>query len=479
MVEPTTRAVPVRGPLLTDEQRQAVHDGALTILERTGLEVESASLRETLARHRGVSVVEGRARFESQLVEDLLQRPEPRPWQPAQGDRIHLSGGCCAHHIVDPDTDRIRPVTWDDLVEGVRLFDAMHDVDVSGHAPGFPQDVPPDMQALGEYVIGALYGRGGPSFTAPCPLEAYEYLLRMDEVLGRETSLPLYVISPLKLMGDSFQVVERFLNRVDRFSVGSMPVMGATAPIHMPSAFMLALAESFGGLVVIKLLRPDARVSFGFMAFPMDMKFGTMVYGAPEMNLCDMFRMEMAAFYGRENGATRSIRSMSKRPDFQAALERAGSAVAGVLMGSRAFFGAGMLSVDEVWSPEMLVMDREIADYAERFARGIELGPEALDPAVAEEGALAGSFMGLDSTLQHFRQAYWLPKLSERRMLNGWLAAGAPDLRHRAREEMRRLLDACEFELPAEQARALRHLYREAAQQIVGGTGLPEGRSEP
>ncbi|MHB0878523.1 MAG: trimethylamine methyltransferase family protein, partial [Anaerolineae bacterium] len=473
------RVVPVKQPLLSEAQRQAIHDGALALLDRVGLQVESADLRQALAGQPGVSVDGNWVRFRPALIESLLQRPEPDAWQPAAGHRIHLGSGCCASHVVDPDTDEIRPITWDDLVGCVQLIDAMHGLDVGGHCPGFPQDVPADMQALAEYVIGALYGRGGPSFTAPCPLEAYEYLIRMDEVLGRETNLPLYVISPLRLMGDSYEVVRRYIGRVKHFSVGSMPVMGATAPIHLPSAFMQSLAEGFGGMATIKLLQPEAEVSWGFMAFPLDMKYGSIVYGSPEMNLCDMVRLEMAAFYGRSGGGTRSIRSMAKRPGIQAAMERAGSAVAGALMGSRSFFGAGTLSVDEVFSPEQLVLDREIADYAGRFAQGVSVTDADFDIGEVEAGATGGDFMGRESTLNHFRQAYWLPRLSERRMLNGWLAGGADDIRDRAREEMRRLVSAYDFQLPSEQARALRLLYREAAESLVGGSGLPAGRAEP
>lgn len=473
------RAIPAKSPLLSQAQRQAIHDGALRLLETVGLQVESDELRLRLQGRPGVSTEGVWVRFAPSLIEGFLERPQPRPWQPAGGERIRLSAGCCAHHIVDVDSDEVRSITWDDLVECTKLIDAMHGVDVSGHCPGFPQDIHPDLQALAEYVIGALYGRGGPSFTAPCPPAAYEYLLRLNEVMGLETHLPLYVISPLRLMGDSFEIVDRFLDRVSKYSSSSMPVMGATAPIHMPSAFMQSLAESFGGLAVIKLLRPDAEVSWGMMAFPLDMKYGNIVYGSPEMNLADMMRLEMSAFYGREGGGTRSIRSMAKRPGVLAAMERAGSAVAGALMGSRAFFGAGTLSVDEVFSQEQLVIDREIADYAGRFARGIDLGAAAYDLSVVEEGARHGDFMGLDSTLDHFREVYWLPRLSERRMVNGWQAAGEEDMRQLAREEVRRYRQGYDFALAPEKARELRRLYREAAREITGGSGLPEGRSEP
>ena len=473
------KAVPTKRPLLSDQQRQAIHAGALRILDGIGIQVESDSLRRKLAEHRSVRVAGDRAHFEGDLIEGLLQRPEPRPWCPPTRDRITLSSGNGMFHLVDPDTDIIRPVTWNDAIEGTRLVDAMHDLDVHGDCPGTPQDIPPAMYTLAEYVIGALYGRGGGSFVSPCSFAAYEYLFRMHNVMGSEPSLPLYVLSPLRLSGESLELVMHFLPRLQRFSVSSMPMLGATAPIHIPSAFMQSLAESFGGLAVIKLLRPDAQVHFGFAAFPIDMKYGSMVYSSPEMNLCDMVRMEMAAFYGSNPYSGRFIRTMAKRPGVQAAAEKAGSAVAGAMAGARHFSGAGKLSLDEVFSPEMLVIDREIADYAERFAWGIDLSDEAFNTDAISEGIEAGSFLGLISTVSHFRETYWFPKLMERRMLGTWLAGDRRDMRDRARDEMRRRLASYDFSLDPERAGALRRLYREAAQVLVDGNGLPEGRQEP
>jgi len=473
------QAVPTKQPLLSDQQRQTIHDGALRILDDIGLEIESDALRQSLAGYGGVRVEGSRAYFDGQLVEDLLERPEPKPWRPPTEERIMLGSGGGMFHIVDPETDAIRPMTWDDAIEGTRLVDGMHVVDVHGSCPGTPQDISTEMYTLAEYVIGALYGRDGGSYVSPCGFTAYEYLFRMYEVMDREPSLPLYVISPLRLSGESLELVVHFLPEIKRFSVSSMPMLGATAPIHVPSAFMQSLAESFGGLAVIKLLRPDAQVHFGFGAFPIDMKYGSMVYSSPEMNLCDMVRMEMAAFYGTNPFSGRFIRTMAKRPGVQAAAEKAASAVAGAMAGARYFSGAGKLSLDEVFSPEMLVIDREIADYAERFARGIDVSEEAFEVSIVSEGVEAGSFFGLGSTVDCFRETYWFPKLMERRMLGAWLAGGQQDMRDRARDEMRRLLASYGFSLAQEKAEALRELYREAARVIVGGSGLPEGRQEP
>jgi trimethylamine--corrinoid protein Co-methyltransferase len=468
--------VQIQRPLLSDEQRQAIHFGALRTLEEIGIEVASAALQRQLAVFSGVDVKGGRVCFSGELIERLLDRPDPRPWEPPENHRIALNTGNGLFHTVDLETDLIRPMTWNDAIQGTRLADAMRAADVYGGCPGTPQDIPSEMYALAEYTLGALYSRNGGSFVSPCSLTAYEYLLRMHEVMGQDMSLPLYVLSPLRLAGESLDVVLHFLPNVRRFSASSMPTVGATAPIYIPAAFMQSLAESFAGLAVIKLLRPDAEVGFGYAIFPIDMKNGVMSYSAPEMSLWDMVRLEMAAFYGHPTTSGRFIRSMAKRPGVQAAAEKAASAVAGALAGVRMFNGAGKLSNDEVFSAEMLVIDREIADYAERFVWGIDLAPETFDLAVIEKGIGEGVYLGLESTVAQFRQTYWQPRLMERSQLSGWFAGGEEDMRARARAEVRRWMSLYDYELDADRAKALRQLYRAAARDIVGDTGLPRGR---
>ena len=151
-----TSAAPVKMPLLSEQQRQAIHDGALRILEQIGLEIESESLRNTLAAYNGVTLRHRRALFDPDLIERLLERPEPQPWTPTAVQRVSLGSGDGMFHIVDAETDVVRPMTWDDAVEGTKLVDAMRSVDVFGGCPGTPQDIAPEMFALAEFAIGAL-----------------------------------------------------------------------------------------------------------------------------------------------------------------------------------------------------------------------------------------------------------------------------------------------------------------------------------
>jgi trimethylamine--corrinoid protein Co-methyltransferase len=271
----------------------------------------------------------------------------------------------------------------------------------------------------------------------------------------------------LKIAGDSLQSILHFIDRVDRLSVSSMPVMGANAPIHFIGAFTQSIAESIGGFVLLKLIAPDKPVSFGVMAFCLDMKYGSITYGSPEQNLCDWIQIPINAYYGRANVRTRSIRTMAKRPGVQAAAEKGASAIAGALAGSRNFFGAGTLSVDEIFSPEQLIIDREIADYAHRVIQGFKFDEASLSLEAIQECAGTGEFLSHDSTLHNYRDVYWMPRFFEHPMLQDWRVRGEKQVREEARQMVRQKLANYDFELSSEKKRALDTIYERAWKTLL------------
>jgi trimethylamine:corrinoid methyltransferase-like protein len=81
-----------------------------------------------------------------------------------------------------------------------------------------------------------------------------------------------------------------------------------------------------------------------------------------------------------------------KRPDAQAACKRTASALWQALLGVR-HFGVGQLSIDEVFSPQQAVLDREILAYVERIVEGLDLESETVDTVtLIREGPTYGDF---------------------------------------------------------------------------------------
>lgn len=191
-----------------------------------------------------------------------------------------------------------------------------------------------------------------------------------------------------------------------------------------------------------------------------------MVYGSPEHNLAEIARMEVNRFYGVGETATRSIRSMAKRPGAQASAERAASAVVGALAGSRMFSGAGLLSLDEVFSGLQLVIDCEIRDWAERFAAGIELDEGALGLSVIDEVAAGGTFLSHEQTLTQYQRMYWAPKLFDYGMTDAWLEGGEEDVLDRAREILHETIGDYAYAPPPDVGRQLEATYARLCRQF-------------
>ncbi len=459
-------------PLLTQAELEAIHLAALRVLDEVGAAAHSPTLRQLLAGRSGLTFRGERLHFAPELVQrhvgayraQCLARPAP----PAD-DTITLATSCCGRCVVDLDTDAVRPAAWRDAVQAVQLAEAMRSEGVSPSVPVVPQDVPAPLHALAECLLSGRYSGNGLTFVQPCSLEALEHVYRMHQALDRPFGLPLFMVSPLRFDGPSLEAILRFQGRVQSVGVSSMPTRGATSPIQLVGGFVQALAEVLAGYVALKEIDPGLPVSFSLDSFGLDMREMTILYGSPEMNLADMVRRELSAYYGMHDAGARFIRSMAKRPGPQAAAEKAASAMAGALAGCRHFLGGGQLAVDEVFSLEQLITDRELVDYAQHVARGFDIGPDELSVEVIRETvAQTGDYLGHPDTVANFRRVLWMPRVMERSAVKAWFERGEPDMRAAARARARQKLAEATYRLPADKDAELTALFDAAWLDLLG-----------
>jgi trimethylamine:corrinoid methyltransferase-like protein len=187
--------------------------------------------------------------------------------------------------------------------------------------------------------------------------------------------------------------------------------------------------------------------------------------------LFQMLGNDFNQFYGWPwTPAFGNIHVMSRRPDSQAAAEKAAIMALGAFLGARYFGSAGTLSLDDVFSPGQLLVDCEIRDWVQQAIRGVWLGEEAVDDWLAEiRAGVQRGFMGLDSTLDYYQQGYsWYPQHFTRGAVGPWLAQGQPRLSDRLRDEVRRRIARHDFELAADKRREIERIYQ-AAQKVVAG----------
>ncbi len=463
-----------RPELITPEQCARVHELAKRTLAEIGMEIRHEGALERL-RAAGLRVRGDRVTFEPAIVEEhvaemrrhIAARPPLR--RPDDG-RLTLSVSSYSLHVHDIETDRVLPCTSDRLVEMCKLIDSLAGEGVSGAPPGIPTEVHPDLQPLAQYRMAALYARQGATPVDPTSARTVNHLLDMAQVMGRPIhSLPVYIPTPLRVGGESLEVVLACAGRLSAIGVSSMPSAGASAPLHPFGALALAAAEVMGGMIAVRTLTHKP-TTFSVAIFPFDLRTGSMVFGSPENLLFQMLSADMNRFYGgASQQAPNNIHVMSKVPDAQAAADKAAIMNLGAFLGARHFGSAGTLSLDDIFSPEQLLVDCEIRDWVQRAIQGVWLGEEAVADWLAEirEG-VAHSFVALDSTLDHYRRHTWYPRRFERGAAGPWLAAGQPRLSAALRDEVRRRIAACDFELDADRRKAIERIYQGAAAALGG-----------
>lgn len=466
-----------RERLIAADQSQRIHDLAVQILAHTGLEVRQPELQQHLTA-AGLKLRGDRILFEPAMVNQFVDEMRAgllshhREEQTPDDGRITLAVSSYSLFVHDIDSDMVVPYTSQRLIEMTKLIDTLAEERVVGTPPGIPTEVHPDLQPVAQYYIAALHARQGAMPVDPTSAKTVRYLFEMAEVMGQPwRDLPVYMATPLRLGGESLEVALSCVDRLDHISVSSMPATGTTAPIHPFGALALSAAENIGGAICVRILTGKS-VSFHVNIFPSDLREGSMVFGSPESMLFQMLCDDLSRFYGHDPGdAPGNYHVMAKLPDCQSAGEKAAILSLGAFLGARWFSCAGTLSLDEIFSPEQLLVDVELRNWAERALQGVWLGEEAVEDWLGEvQAGIRRGFIALDSTLDHYKTHTWHPKRFERGAIGGWQSKGQPRFSEKIRAEVRQRIARHNFELDPPRRAEIERIYA-AAQAAVRDEG--------
>lgn len=455
---------------LDDAGCQMVVEGALRLLDEVGIECRSVAGRDLMCSHPGMRAQGERVHFDRDFLTEHLARlcnaakaePPPAP------TGFTLGPPWTSLNIADVRSGRIRPADESDLARAVRLYEAM------GIRKGLPPVVvgtaPAEFRDLLSTRICLEHSESFAGPTEMPPAELLQPFIDMLAVVGRKPRIhALFVISPMRFDAGlvDFCLQHRDDSRFDlNYVVSGMPCAGATAPLAFPAAFCQTVAEGLAGSVFAWLCSGE-RKGLGLRVDPFDFRFANYLVGAPECMLCEMVSRRIHHYlFGRPRRGT-SLLSMAKWPDAQAVHDHTMSACLGALQGSTFFGNSGQLSHDEVFSPEIVVIDRDIVASVERFVRGLEWrdGRAGVDEAVAivAEGVSSGcQFMDHPTTLAGFRSFVSSGRLFKGMNLGQWQQAGARSLIEEAAAEVDALVASNTFQRPAEQVRELEAIYRSA-----------------
>jgi len=193
-----------------------------------------------------------------------------------------------------------------------------------------------------------------------------------------------------------------------------------------------------------------------------------MSFGSPEMMLFEMASSEVNAYFHGQHcePAICNMHTLAKSPGPQAAAEKASTLTLGAGLGGREFFGAGALSLDEVFSPVQLLVDLELKDQAQRLVQGLDTECDVEACVEDVRAGISRGFTGLNRTLDGCSRLHWRPRLFNRQLLATWQAQGGPRLEDEARQLARELVAKHDWELGPKVRAELDRIYRRAEQEL-------------
>ncbi len=354
-------------------------EGALHLIEKLGLRVAHRGIKKIISEFEGVKINGDIVTFNTELVSKALSHQDYSDFPEELGpENPGIVTGAYIKNVLDPETEEIRPATTRDLIEYTKLCDAYG---FYGPPCVLPNDAPVGLQRILMYKVSYEYSRVHAHGILDVagwlnPKEA-RYGKEMADVAGKDFRIDLWLISPFLAPEEGLNILYEFKDTSVDMNVATMPVTGSSAPINMVDAYIQSLGELFSALTLIYLLNERKTVKGkircvvvdSIRAYPFDMRYASFVYGSAEDLIGTLYQAQLNKYFGIPLVA-KSLLTTSKHPDAHAGAEKAAHTLAATLLGASVFTNAGLLSVDEIYSIQQLLIDYEIVKFCQRVARG-------------------------------------------------------------------------------------------------------------
>ena len=452
MNHPQTNVIAYTAPYyrgMTDDQCRLIHRASLDILERTGVLLYYQPAIDLLKK-AGCVVEENHVRIPSHLVEWALRTAPSRimiydrfgnPVMPL-GDRISTFGtGSDCLNILDHRTGERRKAVLQDVVDGIRVAEAMPHVDFI-MSMFLPSDVPVAADVRQMEVM--LTYSAKPICFVTYEWEGTPEVIEMAEVaVGgadslRATPTVILYLNPTTAFRHNEEALRKLMYAVQkRLPTVYLPDVqrGLSGPITFAGAMACCNAGQLVGLLIAQLVSEGAPIILN-TAVPTSFDMKTMIL--PYAELHKAYFLEMNHYYNlpafNTGGATDS-----KLLDEQAILEATLTLYIATLSGGNMIHDLGYMESGLTGSLELLVIEDEIVSWIKASMKGLEINEETLALDVIHEHALSAGFLETDHTLRHVREG-WQPRLIDRHNYEQWMASGGTSMRERARariEEIR------------------------------------------
>lgn len=444
---------------LADADVQRIHQAALTVLERTGVEVLESECRHILEQ-AGARLDRARDRvfFPPNMVEQalagvnrdcVLYSKDGRTDLHLRGKRVHLGTGGAAVHVLDLETGRVRNSAVRDLYDIGRLVETLDNIHFYLR-PVVARDVPNEdidvntfyacLAATNKHVMGGCYYA-----EKVADIKRLGVLIAGGE--GAFLARPFlsfnlgFMVSPLRFAKETVDTLTAAVRAGIPVSLVSAPQAGATAPASLVGTLVQVVAEELAGITYVQCLRPGHPILMGGMPLVSNLRTGGMIGGTAELALMNAASAQMCHFYGLPVYSSSALTD-SKVPDVQAGFEKGLTTAVVALAGAQYnHHAAGMLESMLAVAYEQYVIDDDINGQVMRLVRGLDVTEESLSLEVIHDVCNGeGHYLDHPQTIALMESEYHYPHSVDRGTRADWETAGAIDMRERARRQAREIL---------------------------------------
>jgi trimethylamine--corrinoid protein Co-methyltransferase len=445
--------------LLSDAEKEQVHQEALRILWEAGVKFYSAKALGLLGVNGARIDRETKiAHIPKELVEQCLatspksfvlgaRNPDYNYPLPSPVSRYAMDG--TAAFAQDFQTGERRYGTDKDNENAMRIFQHM-DMGVMAWPAVSAEDQPAQSRPLYEWFSMFKYcSKHGQHELHNAEQAAYlaEGLIAVmggeEAVKTRHTYSFIYCpVAPLMHDGPMMDGYFELGDLDVPIMLLPMPVTGTTGPASLFSNVCLATAEGLSAIVAYQLAHPGRPMIFSSATGSMDMRNGAFLGGTPEMGLMSAAIYEMGRFYNLPSTSA-GCTADARQPGPDAVLEKLITSITPVLSGSDILVGFGAIESDQLLVLEQIVVDNEIAHLCERAFQGVDFSPKkVLTEDIIQVGP-GGNFLTRRSTRDLARSGEtYLTGLLDRHTLDQWLELGKPDMYSNARQKVEEILSA-------------------------------------
>jgi trimethylamine--corrinoid protein Co-methyltransferase len=469
----------------------AIHEAALEVLEGSGVMVKNEGALELL-RGAGCPIEGNITRLPLGLVEECLGRApssfelhtrDGEGSRTVGGDNVVYNPGSAAIYFMDRESGEMRRAVARDLVELVRLTDALENIHAQSTAM-VPSDVPDGIADLYRLQV-ILKNSTKPMITGAFTKRGLIDMKEMLEAVAggseelRETPRGIFDCCPSSPLMWSDVTCQNLIDCAEAgipAEIIPAPQMGATSPVTIGGTLVLSAAEFLSGVVISQLVEPGAPVVFGGSPSAFDMRYCTARLGAVEAVMAACAFAELGKHYGVPTHGYLGL-SDSKVVDAQSGYEAGLGITLAALTGVNIVSGPGMLACENCQSLEKLVIDNDLCGAAYRLLEGVDLEEDALAPDLISKVGPGGHFLAEKHTREHLRREQFMPsKVICRLTPDAWRKEGSKDSLDRARERVTRTLrEHHPWPLPEDSERRLDEVFK----GILKRHGIPHSSLPP